>query len=1504
MGMNWREKDTSDPSLAISHSDLGGASGYLRSVYWAIVGMSTVGYGDIIPTNELETTASTFIILFGGLVLPAVVGGLAAYMGNLNKTAQSQKRKVAKAMSYMQKHRMDKVLVDKVIRYYDYIWSRQGGVEEQAIMDELPGPLRQRVAMFVNGKDIEAIPFFTPCDEAVKEHILSMLVPKVFLPNDVIICNGDIGKEMYLIENGRVVVCSSDLNITYCVLTKGDYFGEGCLLSARSVRLGNVHALTYCDCFVLSRDDFISVMSSFVAHRRIALTKSVADTVSKKAAVVLKIETNFKKCPKALRTMGDSRICFHTTNESMSRARFHPDSTFRLIWSIVIIMTSVYNAWAVPFRIAFEASFPFQIIDWPLIPASLSTYILTVSEFSYVYHGELVADKEHVMRHYIHGRFLLDMITACPYDLLCYYFLENDSQGLFALALLRIPKLLRIGRAFETFSSISRSLEENHVRVAPIHLVGLLLGVCFVAHWAACGFFAFARWKHDQSLCYGLDEGESVEEWGNEYAQCMWINTWIEKQIINGKVPFDGGDVIQHYIRAFHWALPTLVVVVIGDVVPITSSETLYAFIWMVVGVTINATIIGSIANIVANLETDSAEYMKRVDAIKHFMHLHHVELKLQDRVDQFTKYLWSTHGGVTNEGAFIGELPSTLQMTILHHTQLSHIKNCPFFDICSIEIIKRLAMCLQPLVFSTEDVLIQYGDMGQEMFFLEKGTVEVVSGDGKTVFATLNRGSFFGETGLFFKTKRSTTIRAITFCEVFRLDKWDLDNELRQCDFDLSCMLNIFTDIKNSNTRRNEALALNLSLSKKSGTKLNKIVDFKDIVTTDTSQKKVCELFMPNSDFRAVWDILGLLLTVYFAVSIPYRIAFITDEAKEDSYPWLSVDFIIDIFFLADVYFRYKMFPIIQNGSLIADGDSIQRHYRGSWMFCDMLSCIPLEIMVLFYGKEYIFVFRLIHLFRIFRLASYFKKAEHYLNLWNIRISAASNLLVTTFFYYILINHWCACGWFILHRYVERDVELTWATSDCPGGQTAGTSGCLSVWNETLGQHNVCDDENITRCYIRSFYFVITTISTVGYGDISPVTELETLYEDVVVLIGACIFAGIIGAFTAYLSHSDTSGHNAFELKMQKLQEYMKYRNLPTTLQNEILLHHQNKWQKTQILDGRAVMSILPVPLQMDLSFAVLESVIMSVPILSRRSRIVQKRLAHALSLQVCSIDAIVYTVGDIGFDVYFIGSGLVKAHLPKDLSLLDAEGKAAADRVRTKADAIGTVYRPGNHFGESCLVGTSGVRQETIVAKTITELYLISKDDIDCICSYMSAADKKQLYNDLIKRNGSTWHSFEEDTYESGPIMRSPNRRSLVSSSSPTRVKSKTMRIPKPSSGESKGVDILWKKAHNAYIPPKKEKVRLRSFSAQASKEAMEKMAEQNYHHRPSVASISEEGDADINANDSSTPRTKQTGEYINQLLSAIQQGRFQVGEDDQDSEGGDEDEEPSTPELQFSW
>ena len=50
------------------------------------------------------------------------------------------------------------------------------------------------------------------------------------------------------------------------------------------------------------------------------------------------------------------------------------------------------------------------------------------------------------------------------------------------------------------------------------------------------------------------------------------------------------------------------------------------------------------------------------------------------------------------------------------------------------------------------------------QMFFINRGTVEVVSEDGNVVFATMDEGKFFGEISLVFSVPRTASIRYITF--------------------------------------------------------------------------------------------------------------------------------------------------------------------------------------------------------------------------------------------------------------------------------------------------------------------------------------------------------------------------------------------------------------------------------------------------------------------------------------------------------------------------------------------------------------------------------------------------------------------------------------------------------------------------------------------------------------------------------------------------------------------
>jgi CRP-like cAMP-binding protein len=762
----WLQADESDSSLSIDHSDFGNFGPYLRSVYWAIVGMSTVGYGDIVPVNILETTFATIVILFGGLILPAIVGGLAAYLGNMNGAEKIHRKNLSRVKQYMRHRSIRKELIDRVVSYHEYLWSRQGSIDEDEIMNELPLPLRQSVAIYINKKNIISSPF-QYCDDSLKESIALAMKPRIFLPTDTIIKEGEVGTCMFFIERGNVVISSSG-GMCLSLLNRGMYFGESALLLS-TLHSYSAIATTFCDVFELGKDEFHDILSAAINCKKKTIDH-IKSLCKRKSQIYRNILMNLERTPKFCCLLSNYELTGIENVKLNKNILISPDSIIRTIWSVVILLIIAYNCWVVPFHLTFGINASQLKIDFILDLFLLLDMVFHFCLFATRLDGEIISDLEKVKRNYIRNRLRIDAVATFPYDFLFYVLSGSHNRASVILSFLRVPKLLWIARLPGILDDVFRVFEGTDIRMGPLKLIEFLIGVMLMAHWAACGFYALAKWKdamEPSTFSRHLQISEATK----------WDGTWIKRQIMNGKLSVDGGKPWQQYIRAFNWALPTLVVVVIGDVVPVNMNETLYAFIWMIVGVSVNAAIIGNVANIVANIDSDSSLFAKKAEEVKRLMSTSNVSIDLQSRIESFISSLW-LHRDAAEEESFISRLPETLQIQVTEHSRQWHIRHCPFFDFCSFDIVKTLSLRLESALFSSGDVIVHYGDMGHEMFFLERGTVEVLAKNNQTVFATLSADNecgtrmpvFFGETSLFFKTQRQNTVRAITFCEVYIL--------------------------------------------------------------------------------------------------------------------------------------------------------------------------------------------------------------------------------------------------------------------------------------------------------------------------------------------------------------------------------------------------------------------------------------------------------------------------------------------------------------------------------------------------------------------------------------------------------------------------------------------------------------------------------------------------------------------------------------------------------------
>jgi long-chain acyl-CoA synthetase len=97
-------------------------------------------------------------------------------------------------------------------------------------------------------------------------------------------------------------------------------------------------------------------------------------------------------------------------------------------------------------------------------------------------------------------------------------------------------------------------------------------------------------------------------------------------------------------------------------------------------------------------------------------------------------------------------------------------IEQVPFFRNAGSDFLRDIIPRLDARQCEPGETLVHEGDVGDEMYFLTKGQVEVLRGDPVERLTILREGSFFGELAILTDAPRAATIRALTDVEVYAL--------------------------------------------------------------------------------------------------------------------------------------------------------------------------------------------------------------------------------------------------------------------------------------------------------------------------------------------------------------------------------------------------------------------------------------------------------------------------------------------------------------------------------------------------------------------------------------------------------------------------------------------------------------------------------------------------------------------------------------------------------------
>uniref|UniRef100_A0A8C3PV08 Cyclic nucleotide gated channel subunit alpha 2 n=1 Tax=Chrysolophus pictus TaxID=9089 RepID=A0A8C3PV08_CHRPC len=246
---------------------------YVYCLYWSTLTLTTIGETPP-PVRDEEYLFVIFDFLIGVLIFATIVGNVGSMISNMNATRAEFQAKIDAIKHYMQFRKVSKDMETKVIKWFDYLWTNKKAVDEREVLKSLPDKLRAEIAINVHLETLKKVRIFQDCEAGLLVELVLKLRPQVFSPGDYICRKGDIGKEMYIIKEGKLAVVADDGITQYALLTAGGCFGEISILNIKGSKMGNrrtanIRSLGYSDLFCLSKEDLMEAVTEYPDAKKV-----------------------------------------------------------------------------------------------------------------------------------------------------------------------------------------------------------------------------------------------------------------------------------------------------------------------------------------------------------------------------------------------------------------------------------------------------------------------------------------------------------------------------------------------------------------------------------------------------------------------------------------------------------------------------------------------------------------------------------------------------------------------------------------------------------------------------------------------------------------------------------------------------------------------------------------------------------------------------------------------------------------------------------------------------------------------------------------------------------------------------------------------------------------------------------------------------------------------------------------------------------------------------------
>lgn len=339
---------------------------------------------------------------------------------------------------------------------------------------------------------------------------------------------------------------------------------------------------------------------------------------------------------------------------------------------------------------------------------------------------------------------------------------------------------------------------------------------------------------------------------------------------------------------------------------------------------------------------------------------------------------------------------------------------------------------------------------------------------------------------------------------------------------------------------------------------------------------------------------VFALLFTATFT---PVEVAFL-NSAETFVDPLFLFNRLIDLIFIFDFILNFLLMfetHTMDGNRWHHEPKAIARNYLRTWFTLDLLSIVVSAFDFIAVAEagtsedgessgvaklkvlRVLRILRLIKLLRLLRMSRIGKRWES-----KVAINYGAVALCKAFGSVLFGSHLFACLWTLQSDLFADNRHDTWLGNVVLDGsplcwpREGADLSKLPTDDATIFQGNsIC--KNAGQLYVTSLYWAIMTITSIGYGDVSPVLWSEQLMSTIIMLLGSVLWGQVIATFCGVVATFNPEAAE-FRRTMDDLNRFMSLQGLDSDLRARLREYfHQTKHLRVASAHRRLISQMSP---------------------------------------------------------------------------------------------------------------------------------------------------------------------------------------------------------------------------------------------------------------------------------------------------------------------------------------